>query len=271
MRRIGSASLLRLLKCIGAAVVTLSCGGDDPTAPVLGAGDAYAVTLDNRILSFDRSAPGTILGEATISGLGQGERLVSVDFRPADGQLYGVGTDDRVYRIDRSTAAATTVGSAFATPLSGTHFGLAVGASDDRIRVAGVESDQNLMLNPATGALVSVDASFAFGTGDANQGFNPALAALAYANATLYGIDSGRDVLVRITTPSTGVMTTVGPLGVNTVPCAALDIATDGVGWASLADNGVSRLYTIDLSTGAATLVGVIDVDSEVQGLALSP
>ena len=47
--------------------------------------------------------------------------------------------------------------------------------------------------------------------------------------------------------------------------------ASDGTAYATLADAGITRLYTLSLATGGATLIGVIDVDSEVQGIAIAP
>jgi WD40 repeat protein len=231
----------------------------------------YAVTLDNRLIHFVSDAPGNLLTEVQVAGLPSGERLVSIDIRPSDGQIYGVGTDDQVYRLDNITGNATAVGSPFTPTLGGEHFGLVITSSDDRIRTSSSETEENLRFDPATGALLGADANFAYASGDVNAGTNPSVAALAVSGSTLYGIESNEDVLVRVSNPATGELTTVGSFGSNTVPCAAFDIdGSDGVAFASLATNGISRLYTINLGTGAATLIGVIDVDSEVQGLAVA-
>jgi hypothetical protein len=266
-----------------ALLATASCDGDDgpttPTPPMIQGRPIYAVTLDNRLLLFGSGDPGTIVNEATITGLAAGERIVSIDFRPANGQLYGVGTDSRVYTINVTTAAATAVGATFAPALDGTHFGLAINPVVDRIRISSSETEQNLRIDPADGTLSAVDVTFAFATGDDNVGTNPSVAALAYTNSTpgatatvAYGIDSNNDVLVTLPNPNNGLLTTIGLLGVNTVPCASLDIdASDGIAYATLADGGISRLYTLNLTTGGATLVGTIDVDSEVQGIAIAP
>jgi hypothetical protein len=185
--------------------------------------------------------------------------------------LYGVGSDDRVYRIDRSTGVAAAVGAPFGTALDGEHFGLAIGSSDDRIRTSSAESEQNLRLNPDDGLLAGVDADFAFAPGDPHAGSNPSVAGLAITTTGLYGIESNRDVLVRIANPSAGALTTVGPLGANTVPCTGFDVDTDGLALAALADNGPSRLFSIDLTTGAATLIGEIAGNFQVQGIAFAP
>lgn len=263
-------------------LLLVACSDDDgggPTGPQLQGRPVYAVTLDNRLLYFGSDAPGTILRETGITGLPAGARIVSIDFRPADGRLYGVGTDSRVYTINVTSAAATAVGAAFAPALDGTHFGLAFDPVMDVIRTSSSEAEQNLRVDPGDGTLTAVDASFAFAAGDVNDGTNPSVAGLAYTNSTpgaastaAYGIDSNNDVLVTFADPNSGVLTTVGPLGVNTVPCASIDIdASDGTAYVTLADGGITNLYSINLATGGATLIGRIDVDSEVQGIAFAP
>jgi hypothetical protein len=260
------------------SLVVLSCGKDSPTQPGGTGIPMYGVTFDNRLLHFTSDAPGVHISDRAITGLAAGQRLVSIDFRPADGELYGVGTDNIVYRVNPSTAGATAVGAAIATAITGEHFGLAFDPVTDQIRTSSVETDQNLRINAATGALTAVDTDYSFAAADANFGDNPSLAALAFTNSTagagstvLYGIESGNDVLVRIDNPSSGVLTTIGPLGTNTVPCTSFDIdARNGAGWATLADNGVSRLFRINLATGVATLVGTILDGPEVQGLAIA-
>jgi hypothetical protein len=161
----------------------------------------------------------------------------------------------------------------FSTPLSGTSFGFDFNPVVDRIRVVS-DAEQNLRLNPDTGAVAAVDSSL-----------NPAgsVVAAAYTNSfpsaattTLFGIDSGSDMLVLIGglngTPSAngGVVSNVGPLGVDTTSLAGLDIATaHGVAYAALNVGGVARLYTLSLTIGAATLVGTIGGGAIIRGIAI--
>ncbi len=51
-------------------------------------------------------------------------QLVGIDVRPADGQLYGVGSTSRLYLLNPITGAATPIGPVFPTALSGTSFGV---------------------------------------------------------------------------------------------------------------------------------------------------
>lgn len=73
----------------------------------------YAVTLNNQLFSFSSSDPGTFNNVVAITGLQTGERILAIDFPPATGQLYGLGSSSRLYTIDPMAGAATQVGASF--------------------------------------------------------------------------------------------------------------------------------------------------------------
>jgi hypothetical protein len=104
---------------------------------------------------------------------------------------------------------------------------------------------------------------------------DPNVVAFSYDNnlsgvtqRTPYMIDSAADTLVLLLPPfPDGTLRTVGPLGVNASEIAGLTVYTTGTAgspvntaFAAITSPGdsVSKLYTIDLSTGAAALVGTI-------------
>jgi hypothetical protein len=231
----------------------------------------YAVDLSNNFALFHSGSPGTVDRKLAITGLPVGERIVGIDFRPSDGNLYGVGTDSRVYIVDTVTAVATAVGAAFTPAVSGEHFGMVIDPATDEIRLQSAESGQNLRLDPATGQVVGADAALAYATGDPNEAEAPALAATAVGGTSpaTYGIDWLLDVLVVMPNPGTGQVTTVGSTGRSTAPCAALDLGDDGVMYATMTTSGINNLYTMNLSTGAATLVGEIDLVASIQSIAI--
>ncbi|MGB7924323.1 MAG: DUF4394 domain-containing protein [Pyrinomonadaceae bacterium] len=249
----------------------------------------YAVTADNDLLFFSSVTPGTITSKTPITGLRPGETILGLDFRPAAGnQLFALGSTSRLYRIDQGTGAATEVGSGpFSVPLSGSSFGFDFNPTVDRIRVTS-DADQNLRLNPDDGTVVSVDTPLAYAAGDPNEGANPNVVGSAYTNSffgstttTLYGIDNNLDVLVRQggadgqPSPNGGLLTTTGRLTVDAVGPVGFDIVTPvfetsfNFAYASITGNGgVSRLYTINLATGKASLVGIIGGSESVVGIA---
>jgi uncharacterized protein DUF4394 len=226
----------------------------------------YAVTSGNSLIRFTAATPGTVVTIGAISGLQVGENVLGIDFRPRTGQLYALGSSSRLYTIDLTTAAATAIGSAGAFTLSGTNFGFDFNPTVDRIRVVS-DTDQNLRLHPDTGALVATDTSLAYAAGDPNVGVNPNVVGSAYTNnaagtisTTLFAIDSGLDILATQNPPNNGTLNTVGSLGVDTTGLTGFDVAASGTAYASLtAPAGTtSDLHTINLTTGAATLVGTI-------------
>jgi Domain of unknown function (DUF4394) len=277
-------SIVLLTLCFSAVALVVACSDEGTNPPdggtVLNGRPVYAVTFDNRLLLFGSNAPGTLARTVPISGVPAGQRIVAVDFRPVDHLLYGAGTDARLYTLNLTTGAATSVSQVpFSVALDGEHFGLDFNPTVDRLRVGSVESEQNLRLNPADGTVVAEDTHFAFAVGDVNEGVNPAIGGLAYTNSVvgatttvLYGIDSTTNSLVTLPSPNSGLLTTIGGLGLNTVPCIGFDIdPSDGGAYATLADNGVTSFYTVNLTTGAATLVGMVPINSEVQGIAIAP
>ncbi len=233
----------------------------------------FVVTVTNRLLSFKSDAPGTILTNVAITGLQPNENILIIDIRPASGELFGVGSSQRLYSINTTTGVAMTVAGP-TSGIDGTDFGGDFNPVVDRLRLVS-DLDQNLRLNPVTGAVTATDSPLAFASGDAHFGANPNVVAAAYTNSfadsaatSLYGIDSDLDILVlqgspngSPVSPNSGQLTTVGPLGVNTNSLAGLDIlGSTNRALASLTSPGdsASKFYEISLSTGAATLLGTI-------------
>ena len=250
----------------------------------------YALTVSGLLVQFNADSPCTILSELRVSGLLEGETLLGIDFRPATGQLYGLGSSSQLYVIDPATAVATPVGTAPFTPaLQGSSFGFDFNPTVDRIRVVS-DTGQNLRLNPVTGAVAAVDIPLAYATGDQNAGAQPLVAGAAYTNpdnnpatgTTLYDIDAALDILTIQNPPNNGTLNTVGPLGVNTNVLVGFDITLSGgtnVAYAALKVGGKSKekgkkcgnsnLVRIDLSTGAATNLGPIGTQQPIIGLAV--
>jgi cyclophilin family peptidyl-prolyl cis-trans isomerase len=247
-------------------------------------------------VTFDSAAPETILSTVSVSGLARGEKLLGIDFRPSNGLLYGVGSKDRLYTIDLASGAATQVGTgSFVPQLEGESLGVDFNPVPDRLRVVS-QTDQNLRIHPDTGVVidanavkpgVQLDGELDYAAGDVRARANARVVGVAYTNnfagalsTTLYGIDANKDALVIVgspggapVSPNTGQLTTVGPLGVNTTRFVGFDIGTDGVALASLRAPGdrPAKLYTIDLATGAASLVGTIGTSRTLRDLSVLP
>ncbi|MBC7779283.1 MAG: DUF4394 domain-containing protein [Proteobacteria bacterium] len=244
----------------------------------------YGITGPNNLISFDSATPGMTSAPLAITGLAAGDSIVGIDVRPANGALFGLGSGSRIYSLNPTTGVATPVGAAGAFALSGTSFGFDFNPVPDRIRVTS-NNDQSLRLNPDTGALAATDSMLAFAGTDVNAGTNPNIVGSAYTNSIgpsprtpppgtlLYGIDSSLDILVTQDPPNDGILNTVGALGVNTSDQVGFDIFAPGnLAFASLTDgtSGFSSLYSINLTTGAATLIGGIGSGLAVRDIAVA-
>lgn len=87
-----------------------------------------------------------------------------------------------------------------------------------------------------------------------------------------YDLDAASDTLLVQNPPNNGTLAVVGALGVNAADAIGFDIqASAGINtaFATLQAGGVTGLYTIDLATGVATLVGNLASSPTVLEIAL--
>src|SRR4030095_10820135 len=107
----------------------------------------FAVTVNNTLLNFNPGTPGVINSARFITGLAQGESVVGIDFRPADGRLYGLTSASRLYTINPANGIAAPVGATPFTPaLNGGNFGVDFNPVVDRFRGVS-DAGQNLRSN----------------------------------------------------------------------------------------------------------------------------
>lgn len=227
---------------------------------------AIAATADGQsLVSFFTNAPAAATLVAPISGLQPGETLLGLDYRPADTKLYGVGSSSRLYQVDRHSGVATSVSaSPFSTALSGAQFGFDFNPQIDRIRNVS-DADQNLVLNPNTGALQLAATPVFYGGANTD----PNVVHHAYDNnfpgttaTQLRAIDTELDQLVKQAN-NAGTLTVVGPLGVNFAEAGGFDVSrASNLGYAVSTDQSgmvaIASLYLIDLNTGAAAGLGPV-------------
>lgn len=228
----------------------------------------YGLTTNNQLISFSSNNPLGATAPMAITGLNAGATLLGIDFRPATGELYGMGNDSQLYRINRFNGSATAVGGPFSTTLVGNSFGFDFNPTVDRIRITS-NTGQNLRANPDTGAIVFVDGSLTYNPGDVQFGQPPAIVGSAYTNnfagamtTQLFNLDAALDTLVLQSPPNDGGLVTIGSTGVDITNLTGFDISTNGNAYISIERGGVpSWLYSINLMTGQATLIGQIGGD----------
>lgn len=236
------------------------------TAASVKAVTIYGVTTTNQLVSFDSATPGTVTTIGAITGLQSGENVVGIDFRPATGRLVAVGSNSRLYTINTSNAAATFTAT-LSTALSGANFGVDFNPTVDRIRIVS-NTGQNLRVNPNNGA-VTVDGTLNPGT--------PNVTAAGYTNSvfgatttTLYVIDSTTNSLYTQNPPNNGTLVLVGALNTTASVSNGFDIAPNTNTAYAVLTGATTNLYTVNLTTGAATNAGTVGVGlTPLRGIAI--
>jgi hypothetical protein len=230
-----------------------------------------AIAGPDTIVTFDSASPGTIRNTIAVTGLQAGESLVAIDLRPLNGILYAVTDLERVFIIESCSGVAIPTGASFVNPLLGTIFAMDFNPSVDRLRIV-TDAEENFRFNPITATVV--DGNGGTVPIDYDTPLSPAgtVVAAAYDRndndgttaTTMFVIDAASDQLLRqggvdgTPSPNLGVLTVIGPLGVNANTAAGFEIVGASQAFAMLNVGGFSRLYSINLATGAATLVGTI-------------
>jgi hypothetical protein len=228
----------------------------------------FALTSDNRLVTFAPLTPGTFDTDVAVTGLAGGEAIVGLDIRPSTGALHALTDGGRVYTLDPATGAASAALTLAADPadttnaftaLSGTRFGVDFSSVDNELRVQS-DTGQNLRVNVDTGTVIT-DGNVMPGTPQiVGTAFTNPYAGAATSNH--YAIDVATGVLLRQTSTN-GTHTTIGAL--NAGPFAlegGFDIAggENGLPVAALQPTGApqSTLYRVNIANGALTSLGTI-------------
>ena len=239
-----------------AALAAIAAAVPAQAEPIVG------LTTTNALLTFDSAAPSNGSALANITGLQVlNERILDIDRRPTTGVIYGVSSEDRVYSL--TTAGVASFIGMVSTPLASDVIGI------DFNPVADLAGAASLRIVSSTGQ------NFAFnvanGTTTVQTPIQANFSSLAYANndtdpntaTSLYYIDMSADVLKVATSAfNAPTITTIGALGFDVSGVNGFEISGSGASFASLTDRdtGKSGLYTVNLGTGAATLVGAFGI-----------
>ena len=273
------------------------CNDDDdvvfnpaPTTPTpMPTGDLIVLTESGQIASVNRSAPNVLVSTQNVTGLQANDSLVGIDYRPANGKMYGVGALGNIYTIDPSTGVATfkvaltadandtTDGNASFTRITGNPSLMSVdfNPAADRLRVMGNDG-QNLRINVDTGATIT--------DGALNGVSGAVVTSVAYTNSfagtgttRMFDIDITQDRLYQ-QNANAGTLLTSAPLGVDATGSSGFDIdGINNMGYAALKVGGTLQLHSIDLTklgtemTAANSLGNLPASLGDLRGVALKP
>jgi hypothetical protein len=229
----------------------------------------YALAGGTALDKLSTADPEKVISSVNLTGLQGGETILAIDFRPATGQLYGIGSTSRLYIINPETGASRMVGSGPIIPaLTGTLTGFDFNPTVDRIRLV-TSSGQNLRINPEIGA-VTID-------GNINGQAGAMISSVAYTNnfagassTILYDIDVNSQMLFRQIPPNDGKLEPVGPLQMKVEGEGGFDILAEGnVALALYEVNKKSTLFTIDLQTGKTKTLAKYEKSVMYTGIAI--
>jgi hypothetical protein len=235
------------------------------------------------LVSFDSASPATLLtGPTPITGVGAGQTIVGIDFRPVDGSLVGLGYNSangasNLYLINSSTGAATSFNS-FTLPSALAGIGVDFNPVANAFRIVANNGGNFRVTAGGTGTF-NTDTSLNPGT--------PSVAAVAYdrnfagaTQTTLFDIDGASSTLFTQgsvngspTSPNTGTLFSVAPLGgVGGPSVTGFDISgVTGVAYVSAGAGGGSALFTLNLTTGQVTGVGPIGTALNILDITAAP
>jgi hypothetical protein len=239
------------------------------------AAPAIGLVGDKTLVMFD-TEDGKVTKTMDVADV---EKLLGIDFRPADKTVIGVTEDHRIVAINIESGTVNEVSKMNEMlPLTqGQAVIVDFNPMADRLRF--MTGTTNHRVHPDTGA-VTVDGKLAFEKGDVAEGSEGKIAAAAYTNSigkpektAMFNIDAGNKTLVQQTKPNDGTLKTIGKLDISESPeTYAFDIQGMAEGRNTAYLVGDNTIYTVDLDTGAATKVGTIEkLDGHLRDIAILP
>lgn len=264
-----SQKIIRLVTPVLLLALLFGCKKDELyiNLPAFGPNQIfYALTTQNRLVTYNAQDVRTSAANVSISGLAASETLISIDFRPATGELYGISNLNKLYIIDIATGTTKAVAAtAFVTSLNGTAVSMDFNPADDRIRIVS-NNGQNLRLNPETGQLEGTDNNIA----------NAAIAGIAYSNnyagsmtPTLYDLDVTAKKIYKQEPQNSGTLILAGNLTQDIGSGVSFDISPNNTALAvgKIADS--TKLYAIDLTSGKTSLAGKFVQGTGIRSIAI--
>lgn len=272
----------RDLTCVSGTLDTAA----EPARKVPSGKDLQVLVLasDGRLMCLDEDRPSRARLLSTVNGLQVDTRLVGIDYRVQDGQLYGVGEAGGVYQINPATGVAT-LANRLTVPLQGTVFGVDFNPAADRLRIVS-DTGQNLRHNVNAGGVTLADGALNYTAGTpaagvvgaayTNNDLSPATPATT--GTTLFVLDAAQDQIALQSPPNAGTLVATGKLTLDAASVPAFDIHSvvhAGVTVSNralavlVATDGAAALYDVDVLTGKATRRGALPAGVSIVDIAI--
>ncbi|MFM6976335.1 MAG: DUF4394 domain-containing protein [Sphingobacteriaceae bacterium] len=274
-----TTKVLSGLLLLAASLIT-SCSKTDDFSDSIQSADArpsldfLALTNTSQLLRYNSAnSSQSVGGVISITGLQTSENIVAIDYRPATGQLYGLGmvgtTTARIYILPAALTTTSTSAASITARIVGTTItttggvaGFDFDPTTDKIRLV-TTTGQNFLVDPETGVATSQTAI----TG----GTNPKVTGVAFSNnvagaatTDLYDLDVANQKIYK-QTPATGAITEVGTTGLVALPSVeyltGTNVATArtaAAGGFDIAPNGTALAVLMANSAPAIPLGGIV-------------
>ena len=182
------------------------------------------------LVSFNLATPGATTFIGNLSGATT--FLNDIDFRASNGLLYGYSQPTNQIVTINTATGVTTLATHPQTAITTNFAEVDFNPTVDRLRIVSTNG-QNIRVDPATGA-IEQGGTFAYAAGDFSAGVTPFISDVAYTNndnnpatgTAIYYLDSNRGTLVTSSDPNSGILNTVGSLGVVSSNQGGFDIFT---------------------------------------------
>jgi hypothetical protein len=244
------------------------------TAATASAATLVGLTTANQVALIDTAnvAGATV---TAITGLAANDRFIGIDLRPSNNLIYGITLSSGIYTLNPTTGAAS-----FVATLSGATVSPSLAYGIDFNPVADFSGAASLRFISSAGANLAVNVATGV-AGNAANTIASGYTSVSYTNSgssapastALYYIDSSTDTLATAATAfNTPTISTVGSLGLDALKAGGFDILANGAAYAALlTDDGTadSGIYSINLATGSATLLG--NFTGTLTGLTAAP
>lgn len=214
---------------------------------------------------------GTSSAPITITNLSGGDSIIDLDFRPANGLLYGLGSSGTLYTIALDGTAAIAAGPVYTPSMGGgatspgTPNALDFNPAADRVRLYSSNGTANFRINIAANTLID-DGALTYIAGDPQDGMTPNLVAAAYINndndmgtgTTLYSIDAMFNTLVVHPAAGGPAFSMLQTQDTLTLMGAMIDFLASNTGFDVFTDGGTNTayvssgdtIYTVNLNMG---------------------
>lgn len=220
------------------------------------------------LISYSSASPGTIATQVPLTGFPANDLIAALDFRPATGQLYGLG-QNRLYTINPATGAVAVVGGTTLSRTFPSFGGFDFDPVADVIRFVDSSNGVNLTIHPDTAA-ITLHTAVAYAPADPRFATTPSIGGTAFSNnlagatsSTQYNIDLRNGFGLATQAGASGILTSVGSFisgSGNTSPFE-LDISPAGEAFALIGntfDAGNNVLYSVNLTTGVRSRIDIV-------------